>query len=170
MGILLFDCNYNFHFCWIKPAIYLFPVLDMKKFIKYLLFFIAPFILFSYCIDVFISTNLKKAKKGAYGEYSTWNDVFEGKINSDIVIYGSSRAWKHISPKIINDRLHISTYNLGIDGHTFWLENFRHRMLLKNNTKPKIIIFSGSKSTICLVISLPIDPAAPVIRTVLFFN
>ena len=108
----------------------------MKKFIKYLLFFIAPFILFSYCIDVFISTNLKKAKKGAYGEYSTWNDVFEGKINSDIVIYGSSRAWKHISPKIINDRLHISTYNLGIDGHTFWLENFRHRMLLKNNTKP----------------------------------
>ena len=93
----------------------------------------------SYFTDLFISTNLKI---GGCGEYSTWNYVFEGKVNSDIVIYGSSRALKHISPEIFIKSLHISTYNLGIDGHNFWLQNFRHRMLLKNNTKPKIIIFS----------------------------
>jgi hypothetical protein len=114
----------------------------MKKFIKHFLLFVAPIVILAYFVDVFISNNLKKCNGVAIGEYTTWNDLNEGKINSDIVIYGSSRAWKHLSPKIITQKTNISAYNLGIEGHNFWLQNLRHKILLKKNKKPKLIIFS----------------------------
>ena len=114
----------------------------MVKFIKKTFFFLLPIIAFSYLIDIFISTNLKKSNKYAVKEYSTWNDIIDGKVNSDIVIYGSSRAWRHINPTMITNQLHVSAYNLGIDGHNFNLQYLRHKMLLKNNSKPKLIIFS----------------------------
>ena len=114
----------------------------MKKFIKHFLLFVAPIVILAYFVDVFISNNLKKCNGVAIGEYTTWNDLNEGKINSDIVIYGSSRAWKHLSPKIITQKTNISAYNLGIEGHNFWLQNLRHEILLKKNKKPKLIIFS----------------------------
>ena len=114
----------------------------MKKFIKLFFIFVIPIVVSSYFIDVFISNHLKKSNKDAFGEYTTWNDLLEGKVNSDIVIYGSSRAWRHFSPQIITDRLHLSAYNLGMDGHNFWLQYLRHTTLIKNNTKPKLIICS----------------------------
>ena len=76
------------------------------------------------------------------GEYSVWNDIYNGKISADIVVYGSSRAWVHINPIMISDSLHTTVYNLGIDGHNFWLQYFRHLLLLKYNSKPKLVIHS----------------------------
>ena len=61
---------------------------------------------------------------------------------SDIVVYGSSRAWVHFDSQIMEDELALSTYNLGIDGHNFWLQYLRHQTLLKYNKKPKAIILS----------------------------
>lgn len=104
--------------------------------------FLSPLILCSYFIDIFISSYLKKSNSHAQKEYPTWNAIFEGKINSDIVIYGSSRAWRQINPTMISNNLKMSTFNLGIDGHNFWLQYLRHTLLLENNTKPKIIIHS----------------------------
>ena len=102
----------------------------MKKFIKYFLLFISPLVLLSYFIDVFISNNLKESNNFAQKEYSTWNAIIEGKVNSDILIYGSSRAWVHFNSTMMSNRLQIPTYNLGIDGHGFWLQYLRHKMLL----------------------------------------
>lgn len=96
----------------------------------------------SYFIEVFISTNLKQSNKFAEKEYSIWNAIFEGNVNSDIVIYGNSRAWVQFDSTMMSDSLHIPTYNLGIDGHNFWLQYLRHTMLLKKNKKPRIIIVS----------------------------
>ena len=98
--------------------------------------------LLSYFADVFISTNLKRANKFAEKEYSTWNDIIDGKVNSNIIIYGNSRAWVQFNSAMMTDSLHLPTYNLGIDGHNFYLQYLRHRMLLKNNSKPKLIIIS----------------------------
>lgn len=114
----------------------------MKKFTINIFIFIIPIILLAYPIDLYISAYLKKSNSYAEKEYSTWNAILDGKINSDIVIYGSSRAWVHINPTIITNRLHLSTYNLGIDGHTFCLQYLRHSLLLENNSKPKLIIHS----------------------------
>ena len=82
--------------------------------------------LLSYFADVFISTNLKRANKFAEKEYSTWNDIIEGKVNSDIIIYGNSRAWVQFNSAMMTDSLHLPTYNLGIDGHNFCLQYLRH--------------------------------------------
>ena len=114
----------------------------MKKFLIKLLLFVSPLFLLGYFIDVFISINLKKSNKFAEKEYPTWNAVFDGKVDSDVLIFGSSRAWIHIDPTMMSQRLGYSTYNLGIDGHNFWLQNLRYRQLLKYNKKPKLIILS----------------------------
>jgi hypothetical protein len=120
----------------------------MKKFIKYFLFFISPIVLLSYFIDFFISTNLKGSNNFAQKEYSTWNAIIEGKVNSDILIYGSSRAWVHFNSTMMSNRLQIPTYNFGIDGHGFWLQYLRHKMLLESNTKPKVILVSVDMFTL----------------------
>lgn len=114
----------------------------MKKFIKNIFLFVSPILLLGYFLDFFISNQLKNSNSYAEKEYSTWNDVFDGKINSDIVIYGSSRAWVHYDASLMSDSLHCLVYNLGIDGHNFWLQYLRHKEFLKNNKKPKLIILS----------------------------
>lgn len=120
----------------------------MKKFIKNLVLFFLPIVILSYILDVFISNNLKKSNNFAQKEYSTWNAIIDGNVNSDIVIYGSSRAWVHFNSTMISDSLQIPTYNLGIDGHNFWLQYLRHKMLLERNQKPKVIIVSVDMFTL----------------------
>ena len=118
----------------------------MKKFTLHVFYFLIPIlvivILFSAPIDSFISLNLKKSNIYAKKEFPTWNSIIEGKVNSDIIINGSSRAWVHINPTLISDCLSVSTYNLGIDGHNIFMQDFRTTLLLKNNTKPNLIIHS----------------------------
>jgi hypothetical protein len=120
----------------------------MKKFAVNLMYFLLPIGLSAYFIDSFLSVNLQKSNSFAVKEFPVWNAICEGKVNSDIVIYGSSRAWVHINPTMISDSLHVSAYNLGIDGHGFWLQNLRHVLLLKNNAKPKLIIHSIDAGTL----------------------
>ncbi|MBL0144590.1 MAG: hypothetical protein IPP48_01315 [Chitinophagaceae bacterium] len=95
-----------------------------------------------YPLEIFISRNLKKSNSFAQKEYPTWNAIIDGKVNSSILIYGSSRAWVNINPTMIGDSLHQTVYNIGIDGHNFWLQKLRDTLLLKNNVKPKLIIQS----------------------------
>ena len=113
----------------------------MKKFIRALLLFFIPILVLAYPLDLFISHNLKKSNK-VYGEYEVWNDIYNSKIKSDMLIYGSSRAWVDISPEILEDSLKIRVYNLGMDGHNFWLQYLRHLEYLKFNNRPKHIILT----------------------------
>ena len=98
--------------------------------------------------DFIISRKLKTSNTAASGEYSTWNDLYNGKIESEIAVYGSSRAVAHINPLIIEDSLKLSCYNLGIDGHNFWMQYFRHIELLKYNEAPKVIVLSLDPTTL----------------------
>ena len=114
----------------------------MKIFLYRLILFFIPIIIIAYPLDLLISSNLKKSNSHAAKEYPVWNDIIDNQINPEISIYGNSRAWVQINPKIISDSLHLSTYNFGIDGHNFWLQYFRHRLLTNQNKKPKIILCS----------------------------
>lgn len=120
----------------------------MKKFARTFIWFLSPIILLGYLTDVFISKQLRNRKQFAYGEISTWSDIYDGKINADIAVYGSSRAWVQIDPGIIANKTNLTAYNLGIDGHNFWLEYLRHSLLLKYNMKPQTIILSLDMSTL----------------------
>jgi len=114
----------------------------MKKFLVYLTWFLVPLIIIAYVADVFISRYLPKQNDYAVGEFPVWSDLFGGRVNSDIVIYGNSRAWVQFDPNIISDSLTTTAYNLGIDGYGFDMQYLRHSILLQYNKKPKLIIQS----------------------------
>ena len=114
----------------------------MKKFLTQFFMFVLILLIFSYIFDIFISNNLKKSNSFAHKEYSSWNTLLEGRINSDVLIYGSSRAWVQINPAMITKIFNLSCYNLGIDAHNFWLQNLRHEYVLEKNKQPKFIIHS----------------------------
>ena len=113
----------------------------MKNFITRLIIFLLPLLLLAYPLDMLLTNALKNSHEYA-GEIEVWNDIYDGKINADILIYGSSRAWKHINPQILEDSLGLSTYNLGMDGHIFWSQYFRHQTYLLHNLTPKMIVLS----------------------------
>jgi hypothetical protein len=111
----------------------------MKKFLISIFIFSLSLLVFAYLMDLFLSNSLRKSKNGEFG---VWNDIYNGRVNDDLLIYGGSRAWVQFDPQIISDSLNISTYNIGINGHNFWLQYLRHSLLLKYNEKPKVIIHS----------------------------
>jgi hypothetical protein len=92
-------------------------------------------------LDFFLSRNLRESGTFVTGEYTIWNDIYNRRINDEIVIYGASRAI-YFNSEIIGDSLNRSCYNLGINGLAFWHIYLRHRELLKFNKTPKYIIIS----------------------------
>lgn len=120
----------------------------MKKFIKKIFVLIIPIVLTSHILDFFISNNLKKSNTYAHKEFSTWNAIVDGKLDAEILIYGSSRAWVQFDSQILEDTLKLNTYNLGIDGHSFIMQLLRHKLALEHNSKPKMIIHSVDIGTL----------------------
>ncbi len=112
----------------------------MKKFVLRLTLFASVVFIVALAIDIFFSKQLMKLRGFTYGEGGVWHDVMSGKINADLLVYGSSRAWVHIDPKILEDSLHASSYNLGIDGHNFWMQYLRHQKYMEHNKKPQTIL------------------------------
>lgn len=112
----------------------------MSKFLKRIALFIFPLFIIIPALDALISYSLKQRKP--VNEIEVWDDIYDGKIDCEMAIYGSSRAWYHIDPEIIEDSLNLTAYNLGIDGHNFWLQYLRHIEYLRKNHKPKIILHS----------------------------
>jgi hypothetical protein len=114
----------------------------MRLFFKQLLLFITPSLIIFPLLDWYISNGLKKSDYHGTGETFIWNEIIEGNINADLYIYGSSRAWVHFDAQMIEDSLEITSYNFGIDGHNFWLQYLRHKLLLQHNPQPKVILLS----------------------------
>jgi len=112
----------------------------MKKFFLRLSLFMLPIILISYPADKYISDTIRKSNSFAGWEYPTMNAIMDGKIDSEIIIHGSSRAWIDVDATLLGSAFGTHAYNLGIDGHNFYLEYLRHQLLLDYNQKPKLII------------------------------
>ncbi|WP_212006668.1 hypothetical protein [Chitinophaga sp. HK235] len=119
----------------------------MKKFLLKVFLFIFPLIALMYPLDILLSRGLKNAN-GDIGELEVMRDIYDGRVDCDIAVYGSSRAWVQINPAIIEDSLHKRVYNLGIDGHNFWLQYLRHLEYLKHNRKPGHIVMSVDAFTL----------------------
>lgn len=114
----------------------------MKGFLKTVLWFFVPVMLAACLADYFLSVNLAKSVRLAQGEFLVWQDIYNGKIDADITVNGSSRAWLHFDPAIMESGLNQKVYNIGIDGHSFLLQDFRYKELVKHNRAPKCIIYS----------------------------
>lgn len=122
----------------------------MRLFIKKFSLFVLPIILMSYPLDYAISKFISNQSETSFvaDEFSVWNDIFEGKVNSEILIYGSSRAWVQFNTEMMMKAYDVNTYNFGVDGHNFWIQYLRHKVFLKNNKKPKAIIVSVDYTTL----------------------
>ena len=70
----------------------------MKKFIFNLTLFLFLALVISFVLDKIITIGLKKSSLPFYKE---WNQIYGGKMNSDLLVLGSSKAHYHISPKNI---------------------------------------------------------------------
>ena len=119
----------------------------MKNFTKAISIFSLNLLVILCLLDFGISKFIQ-TKSLYYGETEVWNDIVESKIDAEIAIYGSSRAWVHLNPAIFEEKLNKKTYNFGIDGHNFWLQYLRHKQYFKYNTKPKLIILSLDNFTL----------------------
>ena len=109
----------------------------MTKFIKKTIIFILILFFLLFTFEMIVNTGLRKSDDFLLSE---WNDIVNGEINSDIIINGSSRAWVHISPKILEENINLSTYNLGLDGFHFNMQYARFKSFLEYNVKPKVVI------------------------------
>ena len=110
----------------------------MKKFIIKIFILILPVIILTYITEIIINDWLRKSN--SCSNYQEWNDIIESKINADIIIQGSSRAWHNVSPRYLDSIFKINSYNLGLDGYTFYMQYYRFLLYLKYNKKPKYII------------------------------
>jgi hypothetical protein len=114
----------------------------MKKFLIKFSLFLLPIVLLAYGADVFISSNLRKSNAFVKGEFSDWNALYDKKVSSKILIMGSSRAWVHFDSQMMTDSLKTGVYNLGIDGHNFYMQYFRFQLAMRQPIKPKVIVQS----------------------------
>lgn len=117
--------------------LYIFNSKSMKKFLgNILIFLILIFSIFG-TITVLTESGLRKSE---YGNLKEWNDIFDKKVNADIIIQGSSRAWVQFNTYIIDSVLNVKSYNMGIDGSPFDIQYLRYKAYIQNNKAPKIIL------------------------------
>ena len=109
----------------------------MKKFLTKT--FIYGFILISFC---FAAQYIIDSGLSGYNDdlFADWNNIFKGRLNTDVIILGSSRAFVHFNPRIIDEITGLSSYNLAVDGGTAISQKTKLDAFLDFNPPPKIII------------------------------
>jgi hypothetical protein len=117
----------------------------MKRFVKRTGLFCLAVLLVLGILDVFVSYGLRKSNSNTFNNL---NKVFNGEINADLVVNGSSKALVHFSPKILDSVMEINSYNLALDGTEFMVQKTQYDIYLKNNTKPKYVIQTVSSGSL----------------------
>ncbi len=88
-------------------------------------------------LDTFISYKLRHSNDR---RFIVWTEIAEKKINADLLIMGSSRAWVQFSPEILDTILDVNSYNLGIDGSHIDRQIMRYDFYKLYNPKPHVIL------------------------------
>lgn len=109
----------------------------MKKFLRNIILFVLPAWCVLTAVDYLYS---KEAIKSNYHDIEAWYDLMNGDIDADIVVMGSSRAFVHISPLILDSIIGTSTYNLGFNGSPIDRQIRKYHLFRQYNRKPKLII------------------------------
>ena len=71
---------------------------------------------------------------------NTWHKIFNGTLESDIVILGNSRAEAHYDTEIIANITNKKTYNLGQSGTPINILNIRWQSYINRNKLPEVLI------------------------------
>ena len=106
----------------------------LGKIILFLTLFGGGYITFFYFID-------EGVKDSKYRDFTEWNEIFSANINAELLIVGSSRAWRQVDPKIMDDKLKTNTYNMGIDGYHIPMQLTKYQIYCKTNQRPKVMVY-----------------------------
>lgn len=109
----------------------------MKRFIIKIMLIAIAILTTLYIADYIMSQNFRSRD---YHPFNTWNDIIEGRLNSDMWILGSSRAWVQYNPQIMDSILNVKSYNLGCNAEMLRPELQCCDIALSYNTTPKYIL------------------------------
>lgn len=112
----------------------------MKKFLKIVSLFIFVLVVCSITLDALITNGLRHFDTR---RLSTWNDIYDGKVDGDLIALGSSRFWGGVSTYILDSMLNCNSYNLGFDGHPIDYQIIRYNTYRRFNAKPKYLLLNA---------------------------
>lgn len=90
-----------------------------------------------YAADYVVNRGLRKVQTSAFG---VSNRIMTGQVNADIVISGSSRAFTHYDPRIIQEVTGHSAFNIGRNGSQTDMQVAFLKAYLAHNAKPKLVV------------------------------
>jgi hypothetical protein len=117
----------------------------VSLFVKRFLWVLIPVLTIVIAISLMADAGYRRSRTD---EFSVWNDIYDGKINADLLFIGGSRAFVEISPAIEDSILGTHSYNLGMNGWPFRMEYARLRVYFQHNRKPKYIIIALGQTTL----------------------
>ncbi|MBF8150989.1 hypothetical protein ITJ86_13845 [Winogradskyella sp. F6397] len=109
----------------------------MKKFIIKLIKISFALYGVLWILQFIIDTGLRKSTDDVF---VSWNKIYKGEINAEILFLGTSRTLKHYDPRVFEKELKMVSYNLGTYGTHFDTQFLIQNPYFKYNNKPKIII------------------------------
>lgn len=99
--------------------------------------FVLLTVLLAYGLHYLISWSLQRVTAGEIGSF---NRAMQGRVNADIVITGSSRAYRHYDPRILSRVTGLAAFNLGRNASQIDLQLAVLKAYLRHNRKPLLVI------------------------------
>jgi hypothetical protein len=94
-------------------------------------------VLVAFGLHALINTGLRRVRSLDMGAF---NRVMSGRVNAEIVISGSSRAYGDYDPQVIREITGKSTFNLGQNGSHTDVQLAVLKCYLKHNVKPRLVV------------------------------
>lgn len=91
----------------------------------------------AFALHALVNHGLRQIRTSKFG---AMNDIIQGRINTDIVISGSSRALCHYDPRIIQSVTGHTAYNIGMNASQIDFQLAVLKVYLKHNQRPKVLI------------------------------
>ena len=110
----------------------------MKLFLIKIALFLSLFSGLYLVFFIMVDNGIKESK---YQDFTEWNAIYSGDINADLLIMGSSRAWRQVDPKIMDSQLKVNSYNLGIDGYHIPMQLTKYHIYLEHNKAPRQVVY-----------------------------
>ncbi|SDJ52840.1 hypothetical protein SAMN05192550_2251 [Flavobacterium glycines] len=98
------------------------------------------FLLLFFLVDKLFFWKIQSLPELEFDKRLEW--ILEGKMNKEILIFGSSRAQHNVYSDAIQDSLKMTAFNLGYRGSNIDFQLFLLKKVLKHNKKPKIIFLT----------------------------
>lgn len=90
---------------------------------------------------------LEGLKRHPSSNLPVWTAVFSGRITSEILIVGSSRAKTHYDCGVLQKRTGMSCFNAGLDGSRIGVQLAQLRVFLKRNRRPRLVVIDIDRNT-----------------------